>query len=212
MNNDKLEHILEQIGKDPVPDSVAHRAEAQWDDFARKVAVNPSAGVNHSPNIKHSFMKRIKNMKLAPLAASLLLLAGLAIGLAVGRKYQPAPLEGNLACALPLRIALLEGTVLVRHGGTAYWQEVTPQTTLRLGDHLQTTAPAKITLDFDDRSFLTMNANSSLALTRWNGGVELGLNYGSVRASLQSPHPSFFVATPQGRIEALGTEFTVTVK
>jgi ferric-dicitrate binding protein FerR (iron transport regulator) len=149
--------------------------------------------------------------KLAPLAACLLLTAGLAAGFVAGLKYQSASLEGNVTSALPLRIALLEGKVLVRHTGMAYWQEVTPQTTLRLGDHLQTTAPAKITFDFEDKSFLTLDSSSSLALTRWNGGMELDLNYGSVRASLQSPHPPFFVSTPQGRIEALGTEFTVTV-
>jgi ferric-dicitrate binding protein FerR (iron transport regulator) len=48
-------------------------------------------------------------------------------------------------------------------------------------------------------------------LVSYGDNTEFSLEHGECTASLQSPHVPFFVRTPHGRVEALGTEFTVTV-
>jgi ferric-dicitrate binding protein FerR (iron transport regulator) len=62
-----------------------------------------------------------------------------------------------------------------------------------------------------DNSKIVLDGNSRLALVHENGGLELALAHGKVTADLTSPHPPFVIDTPQGRIHALGTTFTVTV-
>ena len=54
--------------------------------------------------------------------------------------------------------------------------------------------------------------NSSLNLMQYNGQTEFGIAYGTVKSSLDGPHEPFFISTPQGRLEALGTEFIVRVR
>jgi ferric-dicitrate binding protein FerR (iron transport regulator) len=51
-----------------------------------------------------------------------------------------------------------------------------------------------------------------LALTSYNGQTQFFLEHGECTANLEGPHGPFFISTPHGRVEALGTEFTVTVE
>ncbi|HUT46836.1 MAG TPA: FecR domain-containing protein [Sedimentisphaerales bacterium] len=50
-----------------------------------------------------------------------------------------------------------------------------------------------------------------LVLKLYNDETQFFLEHGECTASLESPHGPFFISTPNGRVEALGTEFTVTV-
>jgi ferric-dicitrate binding protein FerR (iron transport regulator) len=61
-------------------------------------------------------------------------------------------------------------------------------------------------------STLELNQNSMLVLKSYNGGTKFHLEHGKLAAALKSPHPPFFVSTPHGQVEALGTEFTVNVE
>jgi ferric-dicitrate binding protein FerR (iron transport regulator) len=52
-----------------------------------------------------------------------------------------------------------------------------------------------------------------LVLELFNGETQFFLEHGECTASLNSPHHGpFFISTPHGQVEALGTEFTVTVE
>jgi ferric-dicitrate binding protein FerR (iron transport regulator) len=59
---------------------------------------------------------------------------------------------------------------------------------------------------------VTLNAGGVLSITHHDGRVEFELTHGTMRAVLREGHPPFFVRTPQGRLEALGTDFTVSVE
>ena len=113
---------------------------------------------------------------------------------------------------LPMQIAGLEGTVLVKHAGAAVWEEVGPATLLCMGDTFQSSAKSGMTLSLADGSRIVLSANSRLLLEHLDGGTRLRLDQGRMDLALNSPHPPFFVSTPNGRIEALGTEFTVAVE
>jgi hypothetical protein len=54
--------------------------------------------------------------------------------------------------------------------------------------------------------------NAFWSVTMYNGKTQFHLEHGKLAAALESPHPPFFVSTPHGRVEALGTEFTVNVE
>ena len=54
--------------------------------------------------------------------------------------------------------------------------------------------------------------HGAFVLEKCNGGTLFSLEQGELAAALNSPHPSFVVSTPNGRVEALGTEFTVSVE
>ena len=51
-----------------------------------------------------------------------------------------------------------------------------------------------------------------LVLKSYNGQTQFFLQHGECTAALESPHGRFFIETPHVRVEALGTEFTVTVE
>lgn len=110
-----------------------------------------------------------------------------------------------------MRIANLSGTVLVKHEGQDTWHELTAASTIHLGDRLDATGNSAVTLLLWDRSSLRIDANTTLSADAFNGRVEFALSSGTIKADLQSAHPPFFIRTPQGKLEALGTEFTVSV-
>jgi ferric-dicitrate binding protein FerR (iron transport regulator) len=71
---------------------------------------------------------------------------------------------------------------------------------------------AEFVLDLGNNSTIEVNPNSMLALVACGDKTELSREQGECTANLQSPHGPFFVRAPHGRVEALGTEFTVTVE
>ena len=110
-----------------------------------------------------------------------------------------------------MKVARLEGTVLVKHQDSDLWYPLMPGSGIYLGDTFHSTAKSAFVLELEDKSTLELNQNSMLVLKLYNGETQFFLEHGECTASLESPHGPFFISTPHGRVEALGTEFTVTV-
>ena len=144
-------------------------------------------------------------------AASILIVAGLLLGFYLGRVTNTQT-EAALTAKTPLRIANLEGIVLVKHQGAALWEKLEPESSVYIGDTFHSTSKSDFNLEFRDKSTIKLNQNSMLVLKEYNGGTQFHLEHGELAAALESPHPPFVVSTPNGRVEALGTEFTVSVE
>lgn len=147
---------------------------------------------------------------LAKVAAGFLLIAAVGLGF-LGGRYLPAAASID-AVQTAYQIQAIEGTVLVRHPGTTIWQPLTQNSAIYVGDEFLSTPQANVTFVVDDQSTITLSENSMLVLNTVGETTELHLAHGSLDAALESPHGLFFVTTPHGRAEALGTEFTVNVK
>jgi ferric-dicitrate binding protein FerR (iron transport regulator) len=148
----------------------------------------------------------------ASVAAGIALAAGIVLGLGLSRVGGPRYATADKALQVPIEISSLEGTVLVKHSNLQTWEELKPEAKVYLGDVFHSAAKSDVVLRFEDGSTIALNANSTLSLKLYNGGTEFYLEYGVLAAALNSPHPPFFISTPHGRVEALGTEFTVSVE
>jgi len=138
--------------------------------------------------------------------------AGIVVGVALVLLIQAGQRWMRLSPAVPIRISAIRGEVLVKHAGSATWEEMGASSQLRLGDQLWSGSASGINLELKDSSLIALNAGSVLSLTQYNGRVEFELTHGTMRAVLRDGHPPFFVHTPQGLLESLGTEFTVSVE
>lgn len=145
------------------------------------------------------------------IAASILLVAGSLLGFYLGR-VTSTQTGGPLTAQTPLRIASSEGIILVKHQGAALWEKLEAESSVYIGDTFHSTAKSAFNLEFQDKSTIKLNQNSMLVLKEYNGGTQFHLEHGELAAALTSPHPPFVVSTPHGRVEALGTEFTVSVE
>ena len=145
----------------------------------------------------------------AGIAAGVLLAVGLLLGFAIGRvgKSSRAPLMAHV----PISVGKIEGMVLVKHEGSDVWQTLKAGSDIYLGDTFHSTARSACVLKLQDESTLELNQNSMLVLKLYNDEAQFFLEHGECTASLESPHGPFFIGTPHGRVEALGTEFTVIV-
>jgi ferric-dicitrate binding protein FerR (iron transport regulator) len=144
-------------------------------------------------------------------AAAIILAVGLFLGFALGRAGTGKPIAEPIAAQVPINIGKLEGTVLVRHKDSDIWQTLRAGSNVYLGDTFHSAAKSACVLKLDDKSTLELNQNSMLVLKMFNGETQFFLEHGECTASLESPHGPFFISTPNGRMEALGTEFTVKV-
>ena len=147
----------------------------------------------------------------AAVAAGIVLAVGLFLGFALGRAGTGKPAAPPLKKQVPILVSNLEGTVLVRHKDSDIWQTLQADSNIYLGDTFHSTAGSALALKLDDKSKLELNQNSMLVLKLYNGETQFFLEHGECTASLESPHGPFFINTPNGRLEAVGTEFTVTV-
>lgn len=147
--------------------------------------------------------------KWAVIAASILLAVGLFLGFVIGRADKSAQIP--LTAQVPVSADKIEGTVLVKHEGSDVWQILDADSNIYLGDTFHSTAMSACVLKLDEESTLELNQNSMLVLKLYNGETQFFLEHGECTASLESHHGPFFISTPHGRVEALGTEFTVTV-
>jgi len=146
-------------------------------------------------------------------AAMVLLASGLAVGFAVGRTGSVSPVQTVALTVVPIRVAGLDGMVLVRHEGSDVWKGLNRDSTVYLGDTFHSASGSDLTLALEDnKSTLELWENSMLALRAYDKETRLFLEHGQCKADLKSPHSPFFVSTPHGRVEALGTEFTVKVE
>ena len=144
-------------------------------------------------------------------AASILIMVSLLSGLCLGR-FSNVQTWLPLTAKTPLRITSLQGIVLVKHQGAVLWKKLEPQSNVYVGDTFHSAAKAVFVMEFEDKSTVKLNQNSMLVLKKYNGGTLFSLEQGELAADLNSPHPSFVISTPNGRVEALGTEFTVSVE
>lgn len=147
------------------------------------------------------------------IAAGILLAIGLSVGFILGRTESVRPDEPPLAVEVPMRISDIEGTVLVKHEGADIWQTLKDSANVRLGDTFHSAAGSAFVLALNDKkSTIKVSQNSMMALISYGGEMRFFLEHGECTANLESPHGPFFISTPHGRVEALGTEFTVTVE
>jgi hypothetical protein len=147
--------------------------------------------------------------KRAAIAAGILLAVGLLLGFTMGRAGKSV--RTPLTAQVPISAGKIEGTVLFRHEGSDVWQALDAGSNIYLGDTFHSTAKSACALNLDGESTLELNQNSMLVLKLYNGETQFFLEHGECTASLESHHGPFFIDTPNGRMEALGTEFTVTV-
>ncbi len=150
--------------------------------------------------------------KQMAVAASIFLAVGLLSGYGLARFNADKRIAVPTTAKVPMKVARLEGTVLVKHQDSDLWYPLMPASGIYVGDTFHSTARSAFVLELEDKSTIEVNQNSMLVLKLYNGGTQFHLEHGKLAAALKSPHPPFFVSTPHGRVEALGTEFTVTVE
>lgn len=149
---------------------------------------------------------------LISLIAGALLLVGILIGIALTRIIPVGQESTRPQAHVPVKVTGFEGRVLVKHSESDTWEELAPSSNVYLGDLFQSTGKSSVTLRLADGATVTVNANTALSLDTCDGGIELTLNYGTAKAVVTGTDKPFVITTPQGRIEALGTEFTVSVE
>jgi hypothetical protein len=150
-------------------------------------------------------------------AAGIVLAVGLSLGFALGRRGSAGAAPAQLPPPVLMQVADLAGTVLVRHDGAEVWHTITPKVAIYVGDTFHAAAGASLTLQVADQSTIRIDQNSMLILKSYDGETQSGetqfyLEHGQCKADLKSPHGPFFISTPHGRVEALGTTFTVKVE
>ncbi|MCP4611759.1 MAG: hypothetical protein GY845_23870 [Planctomycetes bacterium] len=148
--------------------------------------------------------------KQMAVAASIFLAVGLFSGFLVGRFESDKHV--TTSAKVPMKVARLEGTVLVKHRDSELWHPILAGSEIYLGDTFHSGPKSVLVLELENQSTLELNQNSMLVLKLYNGETQFHLEHGKLAAALESPHPPFFVSTPHGRVEALGTEFTVNVE
>jgi ferric-dicitrate binding protein FerR (iron transport regulator) len=179
---------------------------------AEQAGVSIIAELSEQPNLRPAparYDTALFAGRRAAIAAGVLLAIGLLLGFAMGRAGNPAQIP--LTAQVPISAGKIEGTVLVRHEGSDVWQILDADSNIYLGDTFHSTAMSVCVLKLYGESTLELNQNSMLVLKLYNGETQFFLEHGECTASLEGPHGPFFISTPNGRMEALGTEFTVKV-
>ena len=160
---------------------------------------------------KHKSPSMLLFSKWTSIAASILIIAALVLSFYLGR-VTGTQTTAPLAAKTSLHIAGLEGIVLVKHDGVSNWEKLEPQSNIYVGDTFHCAAKSAFNMESQDKSTIILNQNSMLVLKEYNGQTQFYLEHGEFSADLNSPHPPFVVSTPNGRVEALGTVFTVSVE
>jgi ferric-dicitrate binding protein FerR (iron transport regulator) len=185
--------------------------EERLDRLGRAVAPGPSIAEDVLRRIEGPVALRpaARRSRLIVAAAALFLVgigAGLLLGAVLARRAKTSK-----APAVAMRIVSLEGTVLVKHSGAETWEPLAAPSAVRLGDTLQSLANATVSVSLEDGSTITLEPFTTFHVGRCDGGVELGLEHGLLRARLNGRHRPLVITTPHGKRQALGTEFTVSV-
>ena len=145
-------------------------------------------------------------------ARAALLLIGVGLGFVF--QGQRATSVSNTVSREPIAIQVAEvhGTVLVKRRNTQVWQILKPDAAIYLGDTFHTTATSGLVLGLDEDAQVKVSQNSMLVVESYDDEkTEFYLEHGQCTPVLNGPHGPFFIRTPNGRMEALGTEFTVKV-
>jgi ferric-dicitrate binding protein FerR (iron transport regulator) len=192
-----------------IADAFEPRMDAK--EAAAAVVANLSSRADHRPQYARVAGVWTIRARMA-IAAAILLTTGLIAGFTLGRAHPVPPIETAALAEVPMKVADVQGMVLVRHDGSNSWQSLESGDIVYRGDTFHSVAKAEFVLDLGNNSTIKVNPNSMLALVSYGDKTEFSLEQGECTASLESPHGPFFVRTPHGRVEALGTEFTVTVE
>jgi hypothetical protein len=150
--------------------------------------------------------------KWPAIAASVLLGISFLSGFILARFDNDKQISIPTTAKVPMKVDRLEGTVLVKHENSKLWLQLSSESDIYVGDTFHPAAKSSLVLELENQSTLELNQNSMLVLKLYNGETQFHLEHGKLAAALESPHPPFFVSTPHGRVEALGTEFTVNVE
>ena len=151
-----------------------------------------------------------KFLTFGRIAAGIIIAAGLILSFLAGRTsmlWKPDTLAQTAYA-----IQEFQGTVLVKHSNSDIWLPLTTDSTIYTGDQFLSTPDAQITLTTNNDSSIELKENSMLVLDITPDETNLHLLHGILDVDLASPHGPFFVTTPHGRAEALGTKFTVKVE
>ncbi len=138
----------------------------------------------------------------------------LLIGVALGLMFQATLQQSTLfARRVPvaMQVAEVKGTVLVRHRDSQVWYLLKSDVSIYLGDTFYSTANSDFVLSLDHTNQIEVAQNSMLTLESADKKTQFYLEHGQCTPVLDGPHGPFFIRTPNGRMEALGTEFTVKV-
>jgi hypothetical protein len=165
-----------------------------------------------TPAIKHTSMTWrpvVSGLILKRVAAGLLIAAAVSLSFYAGRSTNISSTDHlTQSCYL---IKGLQGTVLVKHSNSQTWYPLTMETAVYVNDQFLSSPDGRVIFAVDEQSSIELKENSMLILDITADKTNLHLVHGTLDADLASPHGPFFVTTPHGRAEALGTEFTVNV-
>jgi ferric-dicitrate binding protein FerR (iron transport regulator) len=143
-------------------------------------------------------------------AIAAVLLFGVGLGFVL-QNIQSRPDAGISRKPVAIQVAEVKGTVLVKHRDAQVWETLEADSAVFLGDTFYTTATSNLVLSLGQFNRIEVTPNSMLALESSDKTTEFFLKHGQCTPVLNGPHGPFFIRTPNGRMEALGTEFTVTV-
>ena len=194
--------------QDVIKDALSSRtpAEKAGTSVVARLSAEPPRAVNPvGDGAVFSFGRQ------AAVAASIVMAIGLFLGFVLGRAGTGTPADPALMKQVSISVDDLEGTVLVKHESRDVWQALEAGSKIHLGDTFHAATKSSCVLRLGPKSTLELNQNSMLVLEVCNGETEFLLEHGELAADLASPHDRFFISTPHGRVEALGTEFTVAV-
>ena len=145
-------------------------------------------------------------------AAAALLMFGVGLGI-ICQSYWQKPGVHPLT-PVDLQVAEVKGIVLVKRHDAQVWQVLDTGSPVYLGDTFHTTATSDLILSLDKTNRIEVAENSMLVLESHalnDPNTQFYLEHGECTPVLNGPHGPFFIRTPNGRLEALGTEFTVKV-
>ena len=175
-------------------------------DSCRQKISQAITNLNVQPQKKIASRKVLASFLRYGAAAAVFLI----VGLHIGSRQSPNPMHQQKP--LSVTVSQLDGDVLVRHPWEGGWKRMTSEESIYKGDAFLSLHQASLILSLGTNNTVSLNENSSLDLLEHNGQTEFGIEYGTVKAKLAGPHEPFFISTPQGRFEALGTEFIVRVR
>jgi hypothetical protein len=135
----------------------------------------------------------------------------LAIGVLIG-SWDKIQIISTQHQSLAISVTNLKGDILIKHPWENSWKTLAVNEPIYKGDAFLSLNQSAVRLVLGPNKYVELDQNSSLNLMQYNGQTEFGIAYGTVKSSLDGPHEPFFISTPQGRLQALGTEFIVKVR
>jgi ferric-dicitrate binding protein FerR (iron transport regulator) len=193
--------LLEEVVRDAVmPETDTEKAAARVIERLAQQQTPPT----HRLATRPIWQGRVRQYA----GAAALFLIGVGLGF-VCQSYWQKPGAHPLK-PVDLQVAQVRGTVLVKHRDAQVWQVLNTGSPVYLGDTFHTTATSDFVLSLNKTSSIEITQNSMLVLESYDKETIFYLEHGQCTPVLNG-HGPFFIRTPNGRLEALGTEFTVKV-